>query len=88
MPDPWEVIKKQNDIIIKLLGRMAFTKEQIQEIVTHKKRNPENYVKGYNAYDDEKGVKEIAKIIGVKAGKLSPILQDWEEQGIVYKVEN
>jgi len=77
-------ILKQNEVIISLLGRIAFKKEEIVGIVTRKKQNPENYIKGYNACDGEHGVTEIAAIVGVKQPTLSPILTEWEELGIIF----
>jgi DNA-binding MarR family transcriptional regulator len=86
--DYFKKIEKQNEVIISLLGRMAFTKEQIREIVTkNKKKDPEKYVDGYNACDGNKNVNEIAAIIGVDQSTLSPILLAWEEIGIIYEVE-
>jgi len=78
---------KQNETIISLLGRMAFTKEQVREIVTFKKRNPEKYVEGYNACDGNHSVSDLARTIGVTQGTLSPILTEWEDVGIVREVE-
>jgi len=80
-------IEKQNEVIISLLGRMAFTPEKIREIVTKKKRNPERYIKGYNACDGSHQVTELANIVGVKQPTLTPILQEWEDVGIVFEVE-
>jgi len=80
-------IIKQNEIIISLLGRIAFTPDRIREIVTAKKRNPENYIRGYNACDGKHTLSEIANIVGVTPGTLSPILSEWEEIGIIYEVE-
>ena len=86
-----EVIKliKQNEIIISLLGRIAFTPEQVHDIVTANKRNnlKPRYVNGYNALDGNKSVSEIANIIGIAHNTLSPILLQWEELGIIYEVE-
>jgi hypothetical protein len=83
-----ERIEKQNEVIISLLGRMAFTEEQVLNIVTKKKRSPEKYVEGYNACDGKKNLTELAGIIGVDVGGLSTILQEWEELGIIYQVLN
>jgi hypothetical protein len=80
-------IIKQNEIIISLLGRLAFKPEDVRKIVTFKKQNPENYINGYNACTGESSLTQIAVIIGVTPGTLSPILSDWEELGIVYIVE-
>jgi Fic family protein len=81
-------IEKQNEVIISLLGRMAFTPERIRELVIkNKKKNPEKYVDGYNACDGNKNVNELAAIIGVDQSTLSPILQEWLELGILYETQ-
>jgi DNA-binding MarR family transcriptional regulator len=85
--EEWKKIIYQNEIIICLLGRIAFSEEKIRKIVILKKRNPEKYVAGYNACDGNHSLSEIAKIVGVKAPTLSPILAEWEEIGIVREVE-
>lgn len=77
-------LAKQNDVIIALLARMAFKDGEIREIVTRKKQNPENYVRGYNACDGEHSVTQIASVVGVKQPTISPILSEWEEAGIIY----
>jgi len=87
MSDDSRKIVKQNEIIISLLGRIAFTPDKVKGIVTANKQNPENYIKGYNSCNGERTLSEIAAIIGVKPGTLSPILSDWEEIGIIYEVE-
>jgi len=80
-------LTKQNEIIISLLGRLVFKPEDIRKIVTAKKQQPQNYIKGYNACDGNHSLSEIAKIVGVTKGTLSPILAEWEEIGIIYEVE-
>lgn len=81
-------IIEQNNIIINLVGRMAFTKDEVRQFIVadKQKTKQENYVKGYNACDGKHSVSEIAKIVGVTKGTLSPILQSWEEFGIIYPV--
>jgi len=78
---------KQNEIIISLLGRLAFKPEEVRKIVELRKRNPQNYVNGYNACNGKHSVSEISRIVGVTQGTLSPILAEWEEKGIIYEVE-
>jgi DNA-binding MarR family transcriptional regulator len=80
-------IIKQNEVIISLLGRLAFKKEDIKDIVIKKKQNPDKYIEGYNACDSTHTITEIADIIGVKQQTLSPIVQEWEELGIIFEVE-
>ena len=87
MNDDLKKIVKQNEIIISLLGRMAFSKEEVRSIVTHKKRNPEKYIEGYNACDGSHSVSDIAKIVGVSVPTISVILNEWEETGIIREVE-
>lgn len=77
---------KQNQIIISLLARMAFGEEEIKKIITHGKRNPNEWIRGYNACDGSKNVKEIAKIVGVKPPSATPVLRSWNSSGIVYNV--
>ena len=80
-------IEKQNEIIISLLGRIAFTPESIRDIVVKKKQNPQGYVNGYNACDGNHNVNEIADVVGVKHNTISPILQEWEDLGVIFEVE-
>jgi len=80
-------IEKQNEIVISLLGRIAFTPEKIHDIVAKKKQNPQGYIDAYNACDGNHQVTELANIVGVKQPTMTPILQEWEELGIIYEVE-
>lgn len=80
-------LEKQNEVIISLLGRIAFTPDKIHDIVVKKKQNPQGYIDAYNACDGSHNVNELATIAGVDQSTLSPILLAWEEIGIIYEVE-
>lgn len=80
-------IVRQNEVIISLLGRVAFTEDRIRETVISRKQKPEKYIEGYNACDGDHTLSDIAKIIGVTPSTLSPILKEWEEFGIIYEVQ-
>ena len=81
-------VEKQNEVIISMLGRIAFKPETIRDLVTkNKKTDPEKYLAGYNACDGDRNVNQIAEVIGVKHNTLSPILQEWEELGIIYEIQ-
>ena len=87
MNDDLKKIVKQNEIIISLLGRMAFSREEVKNIVTFKKRNPEKYIEGYNTCDGIHSVSDIARIVGVSVQNMSVILTEWEAIGIVREIE-
>jgi ActR/RegA family two-component response regulator len=88
MSEELKKVVHQNEIIISLLGRMAFDKKEVKDIVTSKKKiDPEKYVEGYNACDGNHTITELAAVIGVKRPTLSPILQEWEDLGIIFEVE-
>lgn len=87
MNDDLKKIMKQNEVIISLLGRLAFKQEEVRKIVTYKKRNPEKYVEGYNACDGRHSVSEIARTVGVSTPTISVILAEWEDVGIIREVE-
>ena len=81
-------ITKRDQIIISLLGRLAYPEDKLKDIITRKKRNPDAYIRGYNACDGKRIVNDIAKVIGVSQPTLSPILQEWERIGIIFEVES
>jgi len=85
----WKKVIKQNETIISLLGRLAFDEKKVREIVVHGKRKDlrQGYINGYNACDGNHTVSELANIVGVAVGTLSPILKEWEELGIIYEVD-
>jgi Fic family protein len=87
MNEDFKKMIKQNETMISLLGRIAFDKKEVREIVTSKKRNPEKYVEGYNACDGNHSVSDIAKIVGVSVPTISVILNEWEDIGIIREVE-
>lgn len=83
-----ENIIKKDQVMISLLGRIAFPEDKVKEIIIRKKRTPEAYIRGYNACDGKSTVTEIAKVIGVNQSTLTPILQDWESKGIIYEIDS
>ena len=80
-------IGKQNEAIISLLGRMAFTEEKVRAIVVSRKQNPDKYVEGYNSCDGSHTVTQISEIVEVSQPNMTNILSQWEELGIVYEID-
>jgi DNA-binding MarR family transcriptional regulator len=87
LADTAEIALRQNEAILKLIARLAFKEAEIKSIVSYKKKGdaPDRYVNGYNACNGMTSVADLAKIIRVAPQTLSPILQEWEEEGIIYK---
>ncbi|MCH7986507.1 MAG: hypothetical protein IH847_07980 [Acidobacteria bacterium] len=78
---------KTDELIIGLLGRIAFPGDELRSTITRGKKNPRAYVHGYNACNGKNTVNQIAKVVGVTPGTLVPILQQWEKRGIIYEAE-
>jgi hypothetical protein len=74
------------EAMITLLGRLVFPPDQLTKIVMKGKRNPEDYVRGYNLCDGEHTLTHIANEVHVSPGTISPILSEWKDMGIIYEL--
>lgn len=83
-------IIEQNNAMIALIGKMAFTKDEVLNIVVtgKQKLKQQKYIEGYNSCDGNHSVSQVAAIIGVTDSTLSPILRSWEEYGIIYPLSS
>jgi len=83
-----KILSKQNEVIISLLARNKniFGEEKIKRIITQNKRNPNDYIRGYNSCNGKNTVTELANIIRVKQPTLTPILKFWENEGIIFNM--
>jgi hypothetical protein len=79
-------IQQQNEVIISLLARLAWTPEKITEIVIRNKRDPGAYVVAYNALDGFKSGTQIAGLAKVTQQTVSAVLQSWFDEGIILNV--
>lgn len=82
-----ERLIRQNEVIITLLGRVAFKDEEIRGIVKRQKKNPKKYVEAYNVCDGEHTVSQLAKVAGVSQPNMTNVLKSWEESCIIYEVD-
>lgn len=87
--DSFTKLVRQNEVVISLLGRIAFTEDQVRELIIKNKRHNlrDNYILGYNSCDGTNTVSQLADIIGITNQTLSPIIHEWEELGIIYEVQ-
>ena len=80
------VIRQQNESIIALLARLAWTPDKLAVVVKSRKKDPEAYMRVYNALDGVRTVTALADIANVKQQTMSVILQGWLDEGIVLNV--
>lgn len=78
---------RYEELLLGLLGRIAFPEDKLRTDITRNKRNPDAYIRGYNACDGRHTVQEVAAVVDVSLGTLVPILQEWERRGIIYELE-
>ena len=59
------IIEKQNEMIISLLGRIAFPEEELKKRITANSKKPIISLKAYNLCDGKTGLTEITKSISI-----------------------
>lgn len=79
---------KAREMIISLLGRIAFPDNKLREIIVFGARKPEQMLKVYNLCDGRTTVSDIAKQAKVDQSSVSRAVDRWEEHGIILRIEN
>jgi len=80
-----EKISKQNELIISLLGRIAFKKDELRELVIKGSKRPTAILQAYNLCDGSLTVTEIANRVGVTQSAVTQAIDRWEKLGIIFK---
>lgn len=75
------------EVIVRLIGKVAFSEEEVRKIVEYGRQKKMEWIKAYNLCDGENNQTEIAKRAKVNEGDLSGALKEWENKGIIYKVK-
>lgn len=76
--------QNQNQIMISLLGRLAFPEDKLREIITKNSKKPEYMIKAYNRCTGDATTNEIAKeLTGITNVALNIVTIKWEEKGIL-----
>jgi hypothetical protein len=78
--------EQQNEVIISLLARLVWPQDELVQLITEGRKNPQGYLKAYNALDGIKTGTQLASIAGVSKQAMSVTLQTWEDLGIVIPV--
>ena len=83
--DEAEEVARRNELIISLLGRIAFKNDELKAIVTKGSKKPNQMMRAYNLCDGATGVTEIARKVGVAQPSLTNAIDKWERLGITFK---
>jgi len=82
-------ILEPQELMIKLLGQIAFPPEKVREIVAGTRQKKVPWLKAYNLCDGEHSQQgDIAKEAGIHKGLFSVAVREWEQIGIVFQVKN
>ena len=84
----YEVIKPQ-EVMIRLLGKLAFSPDEVKEIVVGKRHKKPQWIRAYNLCDGEhQHQKEIAQEAGIDRSDFSKAIREWEQLGILFYVKS
>ena len=78
-----EQLYKQNQIIISLLGRIAFPEDKLRKIITKKSKKPKHMIDAYNLCNGNLTTNQIAKKVGIDNSVLNKATVKWEKMGII-----
>jgi len=81
--DNVEVLIKQNEVIISLLGRMVFPEEKLIVMIQKNSKKPKELLKAYNLCNGKLTIAEIAKKSGVADTSLGQAILKWKKNGII-----
>ena len=82
------VLVKQNEIIISLLGRIAFPNDKLKENIQRGSKKPMEILEAYNLCDGNTTITEIAKRAKIAQGSLSEAVDKWASLGIAFKLKS
>ena len=85
MTEDKEEEARRNELIISLLGRIAFKNDELKVVVTKGGKKPEEMVRAYNLCDGATSITEIAKKAGVGQPSLTAAVDKWERSGIIFR---
>jgi DNA-binding MarR family transcriptional regulator len=80
-----DLIVKQNEIIISLLGRIAFPNDRLRNMIQKGSKKPKEILAAYNLCDGQTTITEIAKRARIAQPSLSVAVDKWEQDGILVK---
>lgn len=81
-------VKNFDEVVVKLLAKIAFSQNEVAEIVAGTKQNKTKWLTTFNLCDGEKSQKELCEGAGVDKGSLSRAIKIWHQAGIIYYLED
>lgn len=79
------MLVRQNEIMISLLGRIAFPNDSLKNMVQKGSKKPNEILAAYNLCDGETTITEIARRANIAQQSLSAAIDKWEQAGIIVK---
>lgn len=81
-------IQDAQEVMIRLLGRIAFTEKEVYKKVVgiRKEKDKEIWINAFNLCDGEHNQAEIVSKTGVNQGNFSTALKNWKQMGIIFYV--
>jgi len=80
-----EEIIRQNELIISLLGRIAFENDTLKNMITKGSKKPAQILEAYNLCDGQTTITQIASKVSIAQPSLTVAIDKWERLGIIFK---
>lgn len=80
-----EELIRQNELVISLLGRIAFENDELKVLIQKGAKKPAQILSAYNLCDGQTPITDIATKAGIAQSSLTEAVEKWERSGIVFK---
>jgi len=80
-----EELIKQNELIISLLGRIAFENDELKTLIVKGSKKPKQILSAYNLCDGQTTITAIANEVDIAQQSLTEAVKKWDELGIIIK---
>jgi len=78
-------IVRQNELIISLLGRIAFENDELKALIVKGSKKPAQILKAYNLCDGHTTITKIASRVGIAQPSLTVAIEKWAKLGIIFR---
>lgn len=67
--------------------RKSINIEKAREAITERRQDKDTFIKIYNSCNGEKNLSDLSKIFKINVGNISRAIADWEQKGLLIKLE-